>query len=255
MARRRRTDPHTLIGAYAMDAVTEDDRARFEQHMAGCDTCRAEVRGLREATARLAAAAEVRPRPELREQTVLAAGLIRQLPPVTPGQQTTRRHARRAAAARPAWLPRAALAAAAAFAVVAIVLGMGMTGAEDRLGQEQGRSHAIADVLAAPDATMMSTPVTAGGSATVVMSHRDRSLVFTAAHLPPLPRARAYELWLMGPAGATAAGLLPAPRNGMTGPIVVAGLAAGDRIGLTVEPAGGSPRPTSAPIMMLSLGT
>ena len=56
------TDPHTLVGAYVMDAVTADDRASFEHHLAGCESCQAEVRGLREATARLAAAAEVRPR-------------------------------------------------------------------------------------------------------------------------------------------------------------------------------------------------
>ena len=79
------TDPHTLVGAYVMDAVTADDRARFEHHLAGCESCRAEVRGLREVTARLAAAAEVRPRAELREQTMQAASLIRQLPPVTRG--------------------------------------------------------------------------------------------------------------------------------------------------------------------------
>jgi anti-sigma-K factor RskA len=268
LAGRRRADPHTLIGAYAMDAVTDDDRARFEQHMAGCETCQAEVRGLREATARLAAAAEVRPRPELRDQTVLAAGLIRQLPPITPGGQAPsrgRRLARHAAfypPARPAmargragWLPRVAVAAAAGLAVIAVVLGVLMSGAESRLGQEQGRNHEIAAVLGAPDAKMMTAPVSAGGSATVVMSHRDRSLVFTAADLPPLPRAKAYQLWLMTPGGSKSVGLLPSPRNGMTGPMVVSGLAVGDEVGLTVEPAGGSPRPTSQPIMMLGLGT
>src|SRR5580704_7402277 len=82
--RGRRVDPHTLAGAYAMDAVTDEDRARFEQHLADCETCLADLRGMRETTARLAAAAEVRPRAELREQTVRAAAQTRQLPPVTP---------------------------------------------------------------------------------------------------------------------------------------------------------------------------
>ena len=41
----------------------------------------------------------------------------------------------------------------------------------------------------------------------------------------------------------------------MTGPMVISGLAAGDKVGLTVEPAGGSVRPTSLPILMLGLGT
>jgi anti-sigma-K factor RskA len=37
--------------------------------------------------------------------------------------------------------------------------------------------------------------------------------------------------------------------------MVVSGLAAGDRMGLTVEPAGGSARPTSAAILILRLAS
>jgi hypothetical protein len=267
--RRRDADPHTLVGAYAMDAVSDDERAAFEQHLAGCETCQAEVRGLREATARLAVAAEVRPRAELREQTVAAADLIRQLPPVPaddqPGEAPRRRIARHAAAAtlaggrgrggavRRGWLPRLALGAAAALAVVAVWLGVAMHGAEHRLTVMQGSSHEIADVLGASDATMMTDQVSTGGSATVVMSHHSRALVFTAADLRSLPHARRYELWLMGPAGPRPVGMLPAPRNGMTGPMVVSGLERGDKVGLTVERAGGAHRPTAPAILMLRL--
>jgi anti-sigma-K factor RskA len=47
--------------------------------------------------------------------------------------------------------------------------------------------------------------------------------------------------------------MLPALRQGMTGPVLASGLEAGDRLGLTVEPASGSPRPTSPVIMQLAL--
>ena len=59
----------------------------------------------------------------------------------------------------------------------------------------------------------------------------------------------------MGPSGDRPAGLLPAPHGGMTGPVIATGLAAGDWIGLTVAPAAGSPRPASAPVLMLNLTT
>jgi hypothetical protein len=263
-ARTSGADPHTLVGAYVMDAVTDGDRARFDQHLAGCETCQAEVQGLREATARLAAAAVVRPRTGLREQTMQAAALIRQLPPVTeeiPAARVTRwgslrrPAARMTSAGRPrAWLPRLAVIVVPVLAVLAVGMGTVMHGAEHRLDVAQGRSHAVAAVLSAPDATMLTAKVTRGGSATVVMSHQGRELVFTAADLPALPHSRSYELWLMGPDGRRSAGLLPAAHNGMTGPMVVAGLAPGDQVGLTVEPAGGSGRPTSSPILMLGLG-
>jgi anti-sigma-K factor RskA len=101
---------------------------------------------------------------------------------------------------------------------------------------------------------MLTAKVSTGGTATVVMSHRDRALVFTASGLRSLSAGQRYELWLMGPAGDRAAGMLPGSRPGAVGPMVVSGLAAGDRVGLTVEPASGSPRPTSPPVLMMDLG-
>jgi anti-sigma-K factor RskA len=86
------------------------------------------------------------------------------------------------------------------------------------------------------------------------MSHRERTLVFTAADLRLLPATQSYELWLIGPAGSRPAGMvLRSPRDGMAGPMVVSGLKAGDSVGLTVEPTGGSSRPTSPPVVMVSL--
>ena len=283
-------DPHTLVGAYVLDAVRAADRARFEEHLAGCETCQAEVRGLRETAARLGAAAAVRPRAELRELTMRAVARIRQLPPLTDDRPeqgltgqgltdhgvteqgasdqrhaeaapagTTRPAAGRPGAGRVSWLrPRAwvaGLAAGVAVLALGAAAGMGvaMHGAEHRLDMAQDRSGAMAKVLAAPDATMLTAQVSSGGSATIVMSHRDGALVFTAAGLPGLDPSHRYELWLMSPSGPVPAGLLPASRHGMSGPMVISGLSAGDKVGLTVEPAVGSPHPTTAPILMLSL--
>jgi hypothetical protein len=39
----------------------------------------------------------------------------------------------------------------------------------------------------------------------------------------------------------------------MTAPVVVKGLTAGDKVGLTVEPAGGASHPTAPPVLLLSL--
>lgn len=75
-------EPHTLAGAYAMDAISEPDRARFERHLAGCEECAREI-GLREATARLATATAVPPPSGLKERVLAAAALTRQQPPVS----------------------------------------------------------------------------------------------------------------------------------------------------------------------------
>ncbi len=250
--RLRGGDPHTLAGAYAMDAVAEPDRARFERHLAGCESCRQEVRGLREAAAALAAAAAVRPPAALRDAALRAAAQTRQLPPavtqVPAGWAAARNRGRRR------WRSRWAVALVGVLAAVAVAAGVVTYGMQDQLDQAQLRDHAVAAVLSAPDATMLSAPVRTGGTATVVMSHRERALVFTAADLRLLPTARSYELWLISPAGSRPAGMVAgSSHGGMAGPMVVSGLKAGDSVGLTVEPAGGSPRPTSPPVVLVSL--
>ncbi len=237
-------DLHTLAGAYVLDAVSADERARFAAHLAGCAACRAEIGELREAAASLGTARAVRPRPELRESTIRAAHRTGQLAPVIAGKQHITR--RRRAAGR----SRAIRAAAAAAAVIAVAAGVA---AGTHYADQQGRQQpfTVSAVLSAPDAVMRSAPVSTGGMAIVVASGREHMGVFIAHGLPPLPRASSYELWLMGPAGERPAGLLRIHRNGMAGPALISGMSAGDMVGLTVEPATGSLKPTSEPVVMI----
>jgi anti-sigma factor RsiW len=281
--RRSTAALHTLVGAYVMDAVPEADRVAFERHLGGCPACREELRGLREAAARLASASAIEPRPELREQTLLAASRLRQMPPLVGGQPPQTARAGRLARFVPFSLGRlspggrpfrsgwlnvltaAAVVLAVAFAGTAIGLGLNSSSMQHRLSAAERsmqhrlsaaeqRDHAVAAVLTAKDAVMRTAAVTTGGTATVVMSHHERSLVFIGSQLSALPASRGYELWLMGPSGDRSVGMLPAQRGGMYGPMVVSGLRAGDQVGLTIEPAAGSPLPTTPAIVMVGLG-
>ena len=155
-----------------MNAVAEADRARFERHLARCQACERELRGLREATARLAAAAAAEPPAGLIQRALAAAERTPQLPPVT-GETPPRRRTRQAGlaagaafAAGPgragvlgrAWRaiqPRLALAVAAVFVAAGTASGVLALGAEHRLGQARLSDHAIAAVLTAPDAEML----------------------------------------------------------------------------------------------------
>ncbi len=137
--------------------------------------------------------------------------------------------------------------------LVALVLGGLFIDTQHRLSQEQAHNRAIAAILNAPDAVMTSATSAAGGTATVVMSHRDHALVLTTARLPALPSGKRYQVWLMGRHRIRMAGMLPQPRQGMTAPVVVSGFAPGDALGLTVEPASGSRSPSSSPMLMLVL--
>jgi hypothetical protein len=267
----RRPEPHTLAGAYALDAVTGGDKKRFERHLAGCHACAHELAELREATARLAGAVATEPPRDLVQRVVTSAARTSQLPPAAPRPARRVPRAPRAPRARkprrvepghPPAHPRQNLRARLALALAAVFLAAAAAAfaaialtAEHQLGTADLRDHQIAQVLTAPDAVMLTARAKPGGTATVVMSHRYRSLVLTTAGLRPLPAGRRYQVWLMGPSGDRSAGLLPAPHDGMTSPVIATGLAAGDSIGLTVAPGHGSPHPASTPILMLNLTT
>lgn len=57
-------DLHTLTGAYALGALSEQESAEFTRHLAQCPACYQEVRELQETAARLALAVAEVPRPD-----------------------------------------------------------------------------------------------------------------------------------------------------------------------------------------------
>lgn len=67
-------DPHTLMGAYALDAVNARERAAFDRHLRSCTQCHVEVAELRETAARLADAAPSSPPGRLRTSVLTAIG-------------------------------------------------------------------------------------------------------------------------------------------------------------------------------------
>ena len=250
--RLRRPDPHTLAGAYALDALSEAVRAAFERHLGACESCRHEASSLREAAGHLAEATAVLPPARLREQVLAEAARTRQQPPpVTEAPNAPR-----------AWLgftrptpPRLAVAVAGVCILIALGLGALTISTQHRLGIEEAHNREIAAVMNAPDADIMTVRARTHGSATVVMSHAARALVLTTVRLPALPTTECYQVWLMGRRRDRSAGVLPVPHQGMTAPMIVSGLADGDRLGLTVEAAGGAKHPDSPPVLMLDLPT
>jgi anti-sigma-K factor RskA len=247
-----RHDLHTLTGVYALDAVDGTERDLFEHHLRRCRPCGNEVRGLAETATGLAMAAALPPPPRIKERVLAASALTRQLPPVIDRPSRPVRWAPRQALRR-SWTPRLAAAVAVVSLAVAVALGAAGLRTRQELNAARAQDQAIAAILAAPDARIMSQAATGGGTATVVVSRAEGKIVFTTAGLPRLPASKVYELWLMGPPEIRRAGLLPSPAAGRTAPVLASGLAAGDSVGVTVEPAGGTSRPTTAPIVVMAL--
>jgi len=225
-----RDDLHVLTGSYVLDAVSDAEREEFERHLQHCLSCRAEVRGLRETAARLAMARVVVPPARLEQRVLAATYRTRQLPPL-PSERTHRK-----------FPCRLAILAAAASVAAAVALGVGELSAQHQL--DRARETAISRVVTAPDARVETARTSAGGSVTVVTSAALRDAVVSSTGLAPLSSGRVYQVWVMSPSGARSAGLLH-------GTSLLAAAAPGDRIGITVEPAGGAARPTTNPVAIL----
>jgi anti-sigma-K factor RskA len=247
-----RDNMHALTGVYALDAIDAAERERFEHHLSRCQACDNEVRGLQETATRFAVAVAAAPPPGLRDRVLTAAAITRQLPPVP------HVHSRQAEPAarwtRRTWTRRLALPLAAACVAAIVVLGVLLAMSRSQLGTARTEQQQVAAVLNAPGARLVSVRSSLGGHATVVVASQLHEFVFTSAGMPGLPSSKVYQLWIMKPDGsATSAGLLAAARNGSTAPVLASGLAQGDRVGVTVEPAGGTTKPTTTPIVVISL--
>jgi anti-sigma-K factor RskA len=242
---------HELAGAYALDALDDAERERFERHLARCPSCADDVRQMTSTATALAMAVAAEPPPGLKARVLAAAATTPQLPPLPAAAAARRRHGRRVA--RSDWFPRLALGVAAVGVAAAVVLAVVTVSTQDRLDRLQTQNQAIAGVLAAPDAQVATAASSTGGRATVVLSYAEQKMIFTSTGLPTLPNNKVYELWLLSTGSARPAGLLPEPTDGKTAPVLAAGLTSADKVGVTVEPAGGTSSPTTTPILVMTL--
>ncbi|MGW0422542.1 anti-sigma factor [Streptomyces sp. NPDC003015] len=243
--------PHQPVGAYVLHALPPNETAAFERHLDGCHACRREVAELAEAAARLA------PTPA-EDAAVPDALLGRVLDDIgrTPqehaltGPPSGRRRRRLTS-----WALAASLAAAAAFGGIAAWQAVQADDARDQATALQHGSNALTSVLTAPDATLHTTKLADGGSATVIVSRAADRAAFVAADLPALSGDKVYELWYAAPSGdLRPAGLLPGTGD-RSSRVMDRPLGRTVAVGITVEPAGGSRHPTTEPLGIIPVGS
>jgi anti-sigma-K factor RskA len=123
--------------------------------------------------------------------------------------------------------------------------------AQEQLSRALGCTEAVTSVVAAPDAEAVTGGGAGGGSATVVVSRSRAEGLLLTSGLPPTPAGRTYQVWLLGPTGPRSAGL--AGTTGCAAALAFRRASDVERLGVTIEPAGGSARPTSNPVVLLAL--
>lgn len=254
-------DLHHLSGAYAVDALDDSERAAFEAHLTSCADCRAEVAELSAAAHAIAATIEVAPPPRLRAAVLGRIATTRPLPPLPGSADTDADDApvpRRGAHAAPESAvvrlfrrPATWVAAAAAAALLAVG-GLAWSPWSDGPGATPTLS-AVQQVQRAADAKTVSSAAGELRTSVSWSPELGRSAI-SVEGLPPAPAGRTYQLWYIGRDDVVrSAGLFETAPDG-TGEALLEGDAnTAAAVGVSVEPAGGSPAPTTTPIVVLNL--
>lgn len=254
-------DIHALSGAYAVDALDDIERAQFERHLAGCETCREEVASLQEASALLAETTMTPPGADLRDRVLAQIATVRPLPPVVPvgtpapDRPDTETAPTPASTTAPTSAPgtrrlRTLLVAAAA--VVAVGVGGTVVAQQpwsDDDTSQAPRLSAVERIQQASDVQTFRHRFPDGAEAVLYRSASLNEAVVVTNDMGPAPEGKVFQAWLQHDDTMVSAGLMP------EGPDNVVPLqgdpATADGFGITVEPAGGSVVPSETPVLVV----
>jgi anti-sigma-K factor RskA len=236
-----------LLALYALGGLEPDELEIVTAHLAGCAACRAEAERILSLVAAVAAVAPARaPDPRLRARVLSRAGIVSrsqpQTAPLTRPAPASRRRL------WPAWL-----ATSAALVLVGLLgwnLYLTNQVAELR-GQVQDTRDAVA-LVSSPTSQEVALQgqgnfATAAGSAYI--DQQSHSVVLIVEHLPPLPVDKTYQAWIITDQGPQSAGLFQVGDTGWGMNWLEKRYAPGGAIGVSLEPQGGSAKPTQVVLL------
>jgi anti-sigma-K factor RskA len=218
-----------LATPYALDAVSDDERAAIERRVAAAanavaDAFYSEVRAIRETMCAVSASTALEPPGQLRARVLGAARPKRQFP------------------------GRITLLTAAA----AVMIGLGAVGVGLALRPAPTQSTAE-QVFTAPDVHTVSGQIPGGGTATVVFSREKNAGVLVMNNLPKPKTGTVYQMWLINDRGPASAGTMDAAAVAPSTTAVLPDLRHSRALVFTVEPGTGSVQPTTPVLASLSL--
>ncbi|MGY4540195.1 anti-sigma-K factor RskA [Arthrobacter sp. UYNi723] len=257
-----------LAELYALDAISDTERAAIDRYISAAPDAErsAFFERVRQARETLAASftAEAEPPADLFARIVSQLPSLAQLPadgptavtaaPAMPAAQPpaealdelaaarVRRDERRRPAGARRWLT--AVAAAAVIALGGVGVGAYITDQNDPLNQ----------VVRAADVREASVPVSAGGTATVLISSSKDAVVVKMNGVPAPPAGKVYQMWLIPKDGSAPVSQGLMDEAALSKPAVVKGIASAAALGITVEPVGGSATPTFPTVAAAPLG-
>ena len=214
-----------LLPALALGSLEPRERERVSRHLESCAACRSQLAGYEELVASLGLAV---PRAE---------------PPRSLRSRVLRKAARQAPRARP--VPPLGWTLAAA-ALLALSLGLNLF-----LWGRVARLEVASALLPDQVAVLAATEAAAGARGLLLFRPGENEATLVVEDLPPLAGDRQYQLWLIREGQRTSGGVFSVTSQGYACQLVTPPLplSSYQALGITVEPAGGSPGPTGQRVM------
>ena len=224
------------LPAYSLDALEPAERSDLEHHLDGCPECRAELAWLSPATGILADEVDqVEPSPDLKKKVM--AAIEDDLAETEPSDASP---ARRRVTPRHNWwsglLRPAVLGAAAAALFLGVVLGIVATGNDSPSG---------------PDRQVITGQSTIGADAVLVSSDGTGTLKVTG--LEPPGDGQVYQAWVQRGQDIEPTESLFVPDRSGSATASIPDLDGVRAVMVSVEPGGGSPQPTTTPVITVPL--
>ena len=228
-----------LKEAYALDALSEEERREVEDYLGTHPELRAEVDNLRSVANLLALAPqEYEPSPELRCDLL---NRISSPPVATPAADPSSRRAGLWRLFGPSGL--------AATAVLALVT-VGMFVWNAALREE---NQILQGELQGQQTYALEGTGAAQGVQGEVVHLGDERAVLIAEDLPSPPEGETYEAWILREDVPEPAGLFEPDDAGVAAAPIEGSIEDADAVAVTVEPSGGSSSPTSDPLVTANI--
>lgn len=243
-----KNDRENLSGSYALNGLDAAETAEFEKHLLSSDDTRNEVTELTDTAVLLGlSVTPVVPSAGLKASIMdqldaypQLAPLEQAAPPIAAGPAEARARAR--------WFQRPALRLISSAAAIALILG---AGAAATIVSQVGHENTMATISSASDVQQASVDLPDGAGATLVWSGELGQSALIVDSINPPPHGHVYELWYINDSGARPAGTFTVDASGTTWQVLDGSMTAGDTVGVTVEPRGGSPVPTTDPFILI----
>ncbi len=238
-----------LIDLYALGALEPDEQGAVDQHLDECGRCRALLAQAKELVLLLAWTPDQHdPPPALRGRVLRRVEQLQRL-----DGDDARPWWQRFMTGLDGWTPRLSVGLAGAMAAVLLVVGLRMVRLQDEvqsLRVQLQEQQLVVDVLRSPDSRLVSLagqPGAPGGRAQLLLDPKGRRAYLVTSELEPLAPEQTYQLWLIADNKPVSMGTFQVGDAGVARIVVQADkpLQQFQAVGVSIEPAGGSPQPTN----------